>query len=94
MEWLDANADVRSYSYEGLAITYVANVKTRRTRTYYPDFVVVYDERLVVVEIKPKKRLSQLRVRKKIDAGRAWCEANGAEFEIITEVELKSLGIL
>jgi len=93
--WLDANARVKSFEYEKVVIPYVSNVKTGRVRKYYPDVLVTYfDGSRHLVEIKPKKRLIQTMVKKKLAAAQQWCLDNGVTLEIVTEVELKDLGIL
>lgn len=94
MQWLDANPDVLGYSYEGLVIEYVSNKKTHKLRKYYPDFLVEYATRKELIEIKPAKRLVQARVKKKVEAAQVWCLAHGVMFRVITEVELKALGLL
>lgn len=92
---LDANVDVISWSYESFFIKYVSNLSTGRQRSYYPDFRVEYaDGHVEIVEIKPSKRLNQLTVKKKLDAARVWCSANGAILRVITEHDLVGLGLL
>jgi len=95
MQFLDASAEVQSFEYEKLKIQYVSNVKTGKLRNYIPDIFVVYvDGTKRLVEIKPKKRLDKVTVKKKLAAARVWCSAHGVTLEIITEVELRQLGIL
>ncbi len=95
MEHLDANPNVHSWSYELLAIEYLSNKKTGKVRKYYPDFsVTMIDGVLRIIEIKPKKKLTQSIIMKKTIAAREWCRTHGAVYEILTEVELKELGLL
>jgi hypothetical protein len=94
MQWLDANADVITYSYEKTKIPYVSNARTGKLRNYFPDFLVEYVDRRVLVEIKPKRRASQVKVVKKLKAAQEWCSTHGVALEVITEVELKLLGLL
>jgi hypothetical protein len=95
MVFLDSSPDVLTWSYESLSIDYVSNKKTGKLRRYIPDFQVTYqDGRLEVIEIKPQRRLTKLAVRKKLDAAQIWCSNNSIELKIITEIELKNLGIL
>jgi hypothetical protein len=94
MMHLDTNVDVISYGYESIKIPYVSNTRTKKIRTYYPDFVVERSTGKTVVEIKPKKRLTQARVIKKLKAAETWCRDHGMTLEIITETELKLLGLL
>lgn len=95
MQFLDADDSVLKYEYEGVVIQYVSNIKTRKIRKYYPDFFVhYYDNRNVLVEIKPSKKIDQLIVQKKTIAARQWCLENNASFEFVTEIELKQLCLL
>jgi hypothetical protein len=92
---LDKDGSVSDWSYESVSIDYVSNVRTGRKRKYYPDFIVEYlDGRKELVEIKPKKRLNQLTVKKKIDAATDWCSTNAYTFKVLTEVELKQMGVI
>lgn len=93
--WLDANVDVESFGHETLVIEYVSNARSGKKRRYYPDFVVRYvDGRVEIVEIKPSKRVHNPRVMKKTVAAGEWARVNGATFRVITEIQLKELGLL
>jgi hypothetical protein len=95
MQHLDADDSVKSYLYEGIVVGYVSNVRSGRIRKYWPDFFIEYiDGKKVIVEIKPKKRLDHAAVKKKLAAARQWCIEHGVALEIVTEVELKALGLL
>lgn len=95
MQWLDAHVAVKSFVYEGIKIPYVSNLKTGRLRNYFPDFYVEYiDGSLQLVEIKPKRKLANNTVQKKINAAVLWSQAHGATFQVITEVDLKTMGLL
>jgi hypothetical protein len=95
MAWLDASPDVVSWSYETLVIPYVSNVKTGKLRKYHPDFVVTHvDGTKEVVEIKPSKRVHQAKVTKKLLAAGDHCRAHGMTLTVVTEYELKALGLL
>lgn len=95
LKWLDANEAVKHYGYEALKIPYVSNLKTGKLRNYFPDFYVEYvDGTKQVVEIKPKKRVPQATIQKKLKAAEWWCREHGATLVVITEVELKGLGLL
>ena len=95
MKYLDEDPDVVSYEYEKLAIPYVSNVRTKKMRKYLPDFVVVrQDGKREVVEIKQSRRVLDPKIVKKTLAARDWCSRNDAEYTILTEIELKSMGIL
>lgn len=94
-EYLDANPNVKCFISEGLKIPYVSNVRTGRFRNYIPDVLVTYsDGKQDLVEIKPKKRLAQPKNVKKFAAAREWCIRNSCSFVLLTEVELKAMGLI
>lgn len=95
MQHLDADPTVVSYLYEGVEVPYVSNVRSGRVRNYWPDFLVTRtDGSRQLIEVKPSRRLPQANVQKKLKAAEVWCRANGATLEVITERELKGLGLL
>ena len=95
MVHLDSDVNVTNWSYEKLIIEYISNIKTGKIRKYYPDFYVEYkDGSCVVVEIKPKRKLDQAIIKKKIAAAEQWCVTHGATYKILTETELKDMGLL
>lgn len=95
MVHLDENPDVVTWSYEKLIIEYVSNQKTKKVRKYYPDFQVEYkDGKKVVIEIKPSRKLEQATVVKKIRAAMAWCTMHDLTYKILTEIELKDMGLI
>ena len=92
---LDASPDVDSWSYEKIIIEYVSNQKTKKIRKYYPDFFVIYrDGTKKLIEIKQKRKLCQAVVKKKASAADQWCLSNGATYIILTEIELKNMGLI
>jgi TnsA endonuclease-like protein len=95
MKYLDASTDVLSWTYESVVIPYVSNVKTGKIRKYHPDFFIEWsDARREIIEIKPSKRVGQVKVQKKLKAAEEHCRAHGLTLKVITEVELKGLGLL
>ena len=95
MQYLDSNPDVETWSYEKTVIEYVSNVRTKKIRKYYPDFFIKYKNGTIeVVEVKPKRKLQQATVKKKAMAAEQWCMTHGAIYRILTEIELKELGLL
>lgn len=93
--WLDAQNDVVSYRYEPYSIPYVSNKRSGRERKYWPDFeVTMSDGSRVLVEIKPKRKVSQTINVKKFMAATLACVTLGITFKVITEVDLKGLGLL
>ena len=95
MIYLDENPDVVMWSYEKLIIEYVSNKKTKKIRKYYPDFQVEYkDGTKVVIEVKPSRKLKQSIVIKKIRAAKEWCTTHEMTYKVLTEIELKDMGLL
>ncbi len=94
MKWLDENQAVVAWSYETIIIEYVSNKKTLKRRKYIPDFLVEYIDHSELIEIKPASRVDQARVQKKLAAARGWCEARNIVLQVLTEHELKALGLL
>lgn len=95
LQYLDSNPDVTSFQYESLKLPYISNYKTGRVKWYIPDILVEYvtgEKKLI--EIKPKRKIEQAQVVKKAEAGRLWCSEHGATYEIVSEVELKQLGLM
>jgi hypothetical protein len=95
LKWLDSNVNVKTFLYESVKIPYISNIVTGRVRHYYPDFLIEFkDGSKQLVEIKPKRRVSQAKVQKKLKAAEAWCLEHGVTLQILTEVELKVMGLL
>lgn len=94
MKWLDEDVDVISYEYEPFFIEYISNIRTGKKRKYYPDVLVKRTSSTELVEIKPKNKLTKPIVLKKINAASQWAPANGMKLVVITEVELKQLGVI
>ena len=95
MVHLDSDSTIFTWSYEKLVIEYVSNARTKKIRKYYPDFYVEYNNgNKVVIEIKPKRKLDQAIIKKKIAAAEQWCLMHNAIYKILTEIELKDMGLL
>lgn len=95
MEYLDSDRSISMWSYEKLIIEYISNKKSKKVRKYYPDFYIEYnDGKKIVVEIKPSKKLKQMSVLKKISAAIAWCTEHDMTYKVLTEIELKSMGLI
>lgn len=94
-QYLDSDPQVLSYTYEGLKIPYVSNAKTKRLRNYIPDILVTYvDGHRELVEIKQARKVHTPPVAKKLLAAGDWCRSHDVTLKIITEHELKELGLL
>lgn len=93
-KYLDSLPQVVAFYSESLKIPYVSNKKSGKTRNYIPDLLVEYVDKKELVEIKPSKRVKQVTNQKKFSAARSWCIVNGVEFIVITEIDLKALGLM
>jgi hypothetical protein len=94
MEWLDQNVEIKNYSYESVIIAYLGNKSTGKMRHYYPDLLLEYvDGHKQLVEIKPQSKVQQKTNQKKFEAAKIWCSDHDCEFVIMTENEMKKLGI-
>jgi hypothetical protein len=81
--YLDKDPQVKAYGYEVLAIPYISNLKTRKVRHYFPDFLVTYtDGSRKLIEVKRGDKVGSPQVVKKSAAARIWCQENNVEFEI------------
>jgi len=95
MKRLDVDVRVVSWTYEQIVIEYVSNNRTKKRRRYYPDFFVEYsDGSREIIEVKQSRKLTNPTVVKKAEAAKSWCESRGMTYVIITEVCLKSMGLL
>lgn len=95
MGWFDQEPTVLSYAYEAVKIPYLSSPRARKFRNYLPDFLVeLADGRRVLVEVKPSKKLGHAQVRKKLAAAQVWCDERGIALQVITEVDLRLLGVL
>jgi hypothetical protein len=60
-----------------------------RRSVHVPDFLVVWPDRLVLDEVKPKARLQDNpRLQDRCAQARAWAEAQGLQYAIVTEEDL------
>jgi hypothetical protein len=95
MLYLDADPEVESWAYENLTIEYISNKSTGKVRKYFPDFFVrMKSGQNYVIEIKQKRKLESAVVKKKSEAAERWCASNNATYKILTEIELRQLGII
>ena len=69
-------------------------IKSLELKTYFQNKILSSSVSTNVIEIKPKSKVNQHVILKKIEAARQWCDEHAAVFEVITEVELKQLGCL
>jgi hypothetical protein len=77
MVLLDGDSRVDTWSYEPLSIPYVLEGETRR---YIPDFLVVFEGRDYLLEVKPPS-LSDIPINAaKREAASAFCQKNGWKY--------------
>lgn len=94
-EHLDGDPDVLDWESEPFTIPYISNKKSGRVRRYIPDILVRRKSTGVTLEeIKPRNKLDKRLVARKLQAGHDWSADNNIKFVIVTEVELKALGLL
>ncbi len=92
---MDADPNVESYRYEPYPIPYVSNVRTGKVRRYWPDFEVTrVDGVKLIVEVKPKKRISNPRNVKKMLAAKLFAEQRGMTYVYVTEDDLRAANIV
>jgi hypothetical protein len=95
MKYLDSNPAVQSFQYEGMQIAYMSDGRTHKIVRYIPDFLVnMADGSKILVEIKPFRRTSDQKNINKMAAAKTWCDEHNATLQIITEVDLKKLGLI
>lgn len=95
MQYMDNDPCVASYSYESFTIPYISNARTKKLRRYIPDFLVKYtDGRTEVIEVKQLRKVNRPPIVKKTLAARDWCRQNDATYVILTEVELRKMGVI
>ncbi len=66
-----------------------------RRAVHVPDFLVVWPDRIVLDEVKPLARLQDHpRLQDRCTQARAWAEAQGLQYAIVTEEELPAPPVL
>ena len=95
IKYLDSNPAVESFQYEGMQIAYMSDGRTHKIVRYIPDFLVnMVDGTKILVEIKPYRRTSDQKNINKMAAAKTWCDEHNATLQIITEIDLKKLGLI
>jgi len=77
MVLLDSDVRVTSWSYEPLSIPYTIDGETRR---YIPDFLVVFEDSDVLVEVKPPSLSNTPVNAAKREAALTFCQKNGWKY--------------
>lgn len=96
-KYCDLNDDIRYWTSEPIGIEYYNPIKEKICK-YYPDFLISYTDKNILVEIKPKSQTyaahtaydkEQLEINKaKWEAAQKFCDERGIKFVILTENEL------
>lgn len=88
---LDANSEVTDIVSQPFRLT--ATVDARR-RAHVPDFLIVDDEGLLVIDVKPAEKLLIPEVRAPLDWTRVLVERRGWRYEIRSEVDPQLLSTM
>lgn len=84
---------VKSIRRKTVRIVYYCPIE-KKLRMYVPDFIVEYLNGCTeIIEIKPKQRINN-NVLAKEKAAIEWCKENGFTYRLLTEIDLKAMGIL
>lgn len=83
---LDADANVITFFVEPFGIPYSLN---NNKHTYYPDLLIKYIDKELLVEIKPANRVNEAINIEKFSAAIKYCSASDMSFEVWTETELQ-----
>lgn len=94
MQYLDMCPAVISWEYEAIGIKYLSNKSKGIIRIYFPDFLVHFSDKNYIIEIKPARKVNQLKNQKKFKSAIEYCKLNDFQFQIVTEKELKILGLI
>ena len=95
--YCDLTPEIVAWSSEPFGIEYISPIDNRIHR-YYPDFFIMYKDKKMLIEIKPKsqayspksaydKQAHAINMAK-WSAAKTFCDSKGIEFCIITENEL------
>jgi hypothetical protein len=82
---LELDTTVISFRYESIKIPYSYD---GCIRFYVPDFLVQYQDKQVIVEIKPSKLVSLDKNQAKFEAAASFAANHSMEFKVVTENDL------
>jgi putative transposase len=72
-----------------------AKSRSARERHHVPDFLVVRPDRIILEEVKPRAWLAQNpRLHERAAQARAWAEARGLDYAVLTEEDLPPSPVL
>lgn len=84
---LEFDFEVEHFVSQPLYIPYVYKGVAHK---YYPDFkVVTCDNRVIIVEVKPKKYLNKEENLVKYEVGRMFCKENDWEYLVVSEDQIR-----
>lgn len=96
-KYCDLTPEIKAWSSEPFAVQYI-HPGDNKIHRYFPDFFILYNDRKLLIEIKPQCQATTARSsydkaqqainQAKWSAARALCESKGIEFIILTEKEL------
>lgn len=96
-KYCDLTPEIKAWSSEPFAVEYI-HPGDNKIHRYYPDFFILYGDRKMLIEIKPKcqttaarssyDKAQQVINNAKWAAARALCANKGIDFVILTEKEL------
>ena len=93
MKLLDHSDKVKYWGCEVVNIKYYDSLQGK-VRRYFPDFFVeLEDGRRFIQEVKPKSQCQMQNNLDKWAAAQKYCSSLNITFQIITEVELKTMGM-
>ena len=76
--------------YREQPFTLLAQFEDGTARRYKPDCLVAYkDSSMLLIECKPEARLEKAHTRRQIAIGKAWADATGHTFTVVTDADLR-----
>ena len=84
---LEFDTNVKYFESQSVEINYLYKGKKY---CYYPDFrIFTIDNRIKIVEVKPRSFLQKEENLRKYQAGKVYCEERGWEFLVVTEDDIR-----
>ena len=83
--WLEFEPTVSWFSEQPLTISYQHDQRTLR---YTPDFQVIKQNQIFLVECKPAEFVTRAENQRKFEAAQNWCAQHHWHFQVVTEVDL------
>ena len=83
--WLEFEPTVSWFSEQPLTIAYQHDQRTLR---YTPDFQVIKQNQIFLVECKPAEFVTRAENQRKFEAAQNWCVQHNWHFQVVTDVDL------